>query len=80
MMSENDTPNAALRGNAQDEARHSLNVLNRDAFDNDAAQLALALGRPPAEISAMLTGTENIDDDLLMKVHGLAEQRGVTLS
>ena len=41
---------------------------------------ALALGRPEQEINDMLSGDMTVDDDLDMKVHGLAQERGISLS
>ena len=41
---------------------------------------ALALGRDETQIADMLSGDQAVDEDLDMKVHGLAQERGIELS
>ncbi len=55
-----------------------LNDLKRlclEAFDGDTAATALALGREEDQLKDILSGTEEIDEDLAMKIHGLEQQR-----
>lgn len=50
------------------------------AFENDKEKLAVALGRTQDEIAHALSGnSEAFDDDLVMKMRGLAQQRGIEL-
>jgi hypothetical protein len=49
------------------------------AFDSSDEKLALALGRPTEEIESLIGGEEVIDDDLVMKARGIAQERGVEL-
>lgn len=50
------------------------------AFDNDKEKLAVALGRTQDEMSHALSGNSDaFDDDLVMKMRGLAQQRGIEL-
>ena len=51
-----------------------------EAFDSSDELLALGLGRPVEQVRAMAEGTEELDDDVVMKLRGIAEQRGVELS
>ena len=67
------------KGTTQEQARELIKNLCREEFENDVERLALALGRPSTELSNFMSGTETIDDDLVMKVRGIAEQRGVEI-
>jgi hypothetical protein len=50
------------------------------AFDNDKEKLAVALGRTQDEMAHALSGNSDaFDDDLVMKMRGLAQQRGIEL-
>lgn len=50
------------------------------AHENDATKLSIALGRSEDEIKHALSGNaEAFDDDLVMKIKGLAKERGVEL-
>ena len=50
------------------------------AFDNDKEKLAVALGRTQDEMTHALSGNSDaFDDDLMMKMRGLAQQRGVEI-
>jgi hypothetical protein len=65
------------RGTRQDEAAQILLNLRDRAFEASDEKLALALGRPTAEIAAWNAGLEVIDDDVIMKARGIAFHRGV---
>lgn len=43
-------------------------------------ETALILGRTSDEIQAILDGEENVDEDLEMKIRGIAEERKINLS
>lgn len=50
------------------------------AFEDDKEKLAIVLGRTADEIGHALSGnSEAFDDDLVMKMRGLAQQRGIAL-
>ena len=51
-----------------------------EAFDGDANAAAVVLGRDPANIRAILDGETDADDDLGVKIRGIAKERGVELS
>ncbi|MFL6373654.1 MAG: hypothetical protein ACJ73D_03200 [Pyrinomonadaceae bacterium] len=57
-----------------------LESLCNNGFEGDVATTALALGREDTEIREMLSGDVPVDSDLDMKVHGLAQERGIDLS
>ena len=65
------------QGTNQTEGRAIIKRLRDKAFDEDDAQLAVALGRPVEEVEGWTGGAETVDDDVLMKVRGIARERGV---
>ena len=67
------------RGTGQEKAARMLMKLRDRAFDASDEKLALALGRPVEEISGWSAGHELIDDDVIMKVRGIAMHRGVAI-
>ena len=64
----------------QCDPQECLQTLCNDGFDGDVAKTALALGREDSEIDDMLSGDVPVDSDLDMKVHGLAQERGIDLT
>ena len=62
-------------GTNQDQAREELKDLCEFWFNGSAADAAVALGRDETEISAMLVEGSTIDDDLVVKIRGLKQQR-----
>ncbi|HVQ40018.1 MAG TPA: hypothetical protein VMS31_20940 [Pyrinomonadaceae bacterium] len=67
------------RGTEQSEAVTILRHLRDRAFDSSDEKLALALGRPTDEIESLIGGQQVIDEDLLMKARGIAQERSVEL-
>lgn len=65
------------RGTGQKKAARILRNLRDLAFESSDEKLALALGRPLSEVTAWNTGSEIIDDDVMMKARGIAMHRGV---
>lgn len=65
------------KGTDQDDARAIITKLCDRAFQGDADQLAVALGRTTEHVQAVLSGAEPADDDLVMKARGIAIHRGV---
>jgi hypothetical protein len=50
-----------------------------NGFDGSIAAAALALGRDEANISAVIEGDLEADEDLLMKARGIADERDITI-
>jgi plasmid maintenance system antidote protein VapI len=50
------------------------NLYHRE-FSGDLNKLALALGRDAADIRNILDGDGTIDEDLSMKIRGIAQER-----
>ena len=65
------------QGTNQTEGRAIIKRLRDKAFDGSNEQLALALGRPVEEVEGWTGGAEPVDDDVLMKARGIAQERGV---
>jgi len=65
------------QGTNQAEGRAIIKRLRDKAFDGNDEQLALALGRPVEEVAGWTGGGESVDDDVLMKARGIAQERGV---
>ena len=65
------------RGTGQEQAARILRALRDRGFEASDEKLAIALGRPIAEIQAWNSGTDVIDDDVIMKARGIASVRGI---
>jgi plasmid maintenance system antidote protein VapI len=67
------------RGTTPAQARTMIEKLRDNAFDGSDEKLAVALGRTQQEISDILQSETGLDDDLIMKVRGIAQQRNVNI-
>ncbi len=67
------------RGTGQAEGHKMLTRLRDEGFDANNERLAVALGRPVEEVEAWMNGSEPLDDDVVMKARGIAEQRGIPI-
>jgi hypothetical protein len=56
-----------------------LQRLRDEIFDSSTEKLALALGRPGEEIEQWCNGIGTIDDDVIIKAGGIAQERGVKI-
>lgn len=61
----------------QEEAQELLSNLCKEGFSGDVGKLALVLGRDQDEIQKIIDGDATIDEDLLMKIRGLAQERDI---
>lgn len=62
-----------------EESRKMLQAFCENGFDGSIEATALALGRDDDEIHELLAGENEIDDDLLMKIRGIAQQRDIDI-
>jgi hypothetical protein len=76
-MPDQDQPIPNLDNVSQDEAREMLRDLCSNGFDGLVDMAALALGRDEATIRSMMDGDEEIDEDLIMKMKGIARERNI---
>jgi len=67
------------RGTTQEEAVSILRNLRDHGFASSNEQLAVALGRSSQQVEGWLDGSEEIDDDVVMKARGIAQQRNVEI-
>ncbi len=67
------------QGTTQEQARKMLAELRHKQFSDNTDELAIAIGRNVEEIDKLLGGEEIIDDDLAMKIRGIAQQRGTNV-
>ncbi|HEX8503317.1 MAG TPA: hypothetical protein VF659_22225 [Pyrinomonadaceae bacterium] len=56
-----------------------LRRLRDNGFEADDEKFAVVLGRPVAEVTAWMEGTEPPDDDIIMKARGIARERGIEI-
>lgn len=56
-----------------------LRLFIDNGFAGNLNETATALGRREEDLSGMLDGREEIDDDLAMKMRGIAQERGFTI-
>ena len=67
---------------AETDEQASPDLLRRfidNGFESDTEKAALVLGRTPEELESMLQGGMVIDDDLEIKIRGIADERGFDL-
>jgi hypothetical protein len=69
------------RGTNQSEGRALLKNLRDRGFDSSDEKLAVALGRPVEEVTALMAESDNeqVDDDVVMKARGIAKERGIEI-
>ncbi len=67
------------QGTGEQAGREILRRLRDEGCNGDDAQLALILGRPVEEVQGWLNGDASIDDDLIMKARGIAQERGIKI-
>ena len=65
------------RGTTQNEAVTILRNLRDHGFASSNEQLARALGRSPQQVEGWLAGSEQVDDDAVIKARGIAREREV---
>lgn len=67
---------------AENDERSGVDLLKNfcdNGFKGDVGETALVLGRTPEEIQSMLRGDMVVDEDLEMKIRGIADERGIDL-
>jgi hypothetical protein len=62
-----------------DDARQILQAFCENGFDGSIEATALALGRDDDDIQDMLEGDEEVDNDLILKVRGIANERDIDI-
>ena len=67
------------KGTDQEQAQGMLTTLRDQGFDGDNQKLAIALGRSEEQVQNMISGAEQIDDDIVMKARGISLNRGIEI-
>ena len=67
------------RGTTQSEGRNLLKRLRDNGFESSDEKLAVALGRPLEQVEAWTNGAEPVDDDVIMKARGIAQDRNIEI-
>jgi hypothetical protein len=67
------------KGTDQEHARQMLLNLCDRGFGGDPGEASLVLGRPAEELQQILNGQMHVDDDLAMKVRGIANTRNIDI-
>jgi hypothetical protein len=62
---------------ANTDSQKLLRNLCDKGFEGDVRRTALALGRTEGEVESMLKGEAPIDEDLEMKIKGIADEREI---
>lgn len=68
------------QGTDAERARAIIREVRDKGFSGSDEKLAVVLGRPTAEVTALISGDETVDDDVVMKVRGIAQQRGIEIT
>jgi hypothetical protein len=68
------------QGTDQETARQMLRNFCDRGFDHDIEAVALVLGRPASELQQILDNEFFVDDDLAMKMKGIAQERGIEIN
>ena len=79
MMLSADDDVTDLSRTSPEESREMLQAFCENGFDGSIEATALALGRDDDEIGEFLTGENEVNDDLLMKIRGIAQQRHIDI-
>jgi len=79
MMLSADDDVTDLSRTSPEEPREMLQAFCENGFDGSIEATALALGRDDDEIGEFLAGENEVDDDLLMKIRGIAQQRHIDI-
>ena len=68
------------QGTDQQAAREMLRRFCERGFGNDVNAAAMVLGRPESELQQILDEKFFIDDDLAMKIKGIAQERNIDIT
>ena len=68
------------QGTDQQGARQLLRNFCDTGFDGNISAAALVLGRPEDELKQILDEQFFVDDDLAMKINGIAQERNINIT
>ena len=67
------------RGTSESQGREMLKRMRDAGFEGSDEKFAVALGRPVAEVQGWMDGSAAVDDDVVMKARGIANERGIEI-
>ncbi|HEX9423677.1 MAG TPA: hypothetical protein VF899_10560 [Pyrinomonadaceae bacterium] len=67
------------KGTSEAEGRALLKHLRDAGFAGSDEKLAIALGRPIEEVEGWMGAADPVDDDVVMKARGIAQERGMKI-
>jgi hypothetical protein len=67
------------KGTSEAEGRALLKHLRDAGFEGSDKKLAIALGRPIEEVEGWMGAADPVDDDVVMKARGIAQERGIEI-
>jgi hypothetical protein len=67
------------QGTTESEGRALLKQLRDTGFEGSDEKLAVALGRPVEEVAGLIQASAPVDDDIIIKARGIAEERGLEI-
>ncbi len=67
------------KGTREAEGRALLKHLRDAGFEGSDEKLAIALGRPIEEVEGWMGAADPVDDDVVMKARGIAQERGIEI-
>lgn len=56
-----------------------LRRLRDEGFEGNDEKFAVAVGRPAEEVASWMRGEGRLDDDILMKARGIAQERRIEI-
>ncbi len=67
------------QGTTEAEGRALLKKLRDAGFAGSDEKLAIALGRPVEDVEGWTGGAVPVDDDVVIKARGIADERGIEI-
>jgi hypothetical protein len=67
------------QGTTESEGRALLKRLRDAGFEGSDDKLATALGRPVEDVAGLIAERAQVDDDIIIKARGIAEERGLEI-
>jgi hypothetical protein len=79
MMIDSEPQTMEIAEMSESDAVDVLRSFCDNGFHGSLEDAGLVLGRPVEELQRMIEGVEPVDEDLVMKVRGIAQERGIDI-
>jgi hypothetical protein len=77
MMLDSEPRTMQIADMSETDAVDMLRRFCENGFHGSLDEAGLVLGRPAEELQRMMDGLEPVDEDLIMKMRGIAQERGI---